>query len=1028
MHYLDKRVQVICENLKRLSLKQQTNLSEWKYKEGTYLTRSEADSDGRPWEDFDTSTMHWYGKDRHYWFHTIYKVPESFDGKNLWLQIKTQIDEWDDAKNPQFLLFVNGEVTQGLDMNHREVLLTKSAKAGEVISLDIQAYSGIIHSEFNFITQVFELDEKLNNLYWDLQVPLDAFPRMQEDTLDLHALTEALNSTVNFIDFRNPYSDEFYQSIQNAQEFIDKAIYTDLVGHSEIIASCIGHTHIDIAWWWTVAQTREKVCRSFSTVLKFMEEYPEYRFMSSQPLLYEFVKERYPEMYEKIKERIAEGRWEPEGGMWVEADCNLTSGESLVRQFLYGMDFFEKEFGVENKILWLPDVFGYSAALPQILQKCGIEYFMTTKINWNQFNKIPHDTFQWKGIDGTEVLTHMITTLGVNQDESSFFTTYNGMLHPGVFLSSWRRYQDKVINNDILIAYGYGDGGGGPTRKMLEHSKRLEKGIQGIPQAKQVFAREYFDKLKEKVEDHPRLATWEGELYFEYHRGTYTSMGRNKRSNRKSEFGLMDIEFLSVLCDDKVSYPKNELDSIWKVVLQNQFHDILPGSSIKEVYDDTKREYEEIEEQLESLREDRLGQLCTQEDGVTIINTTSFYRDQTVEIFKQPVDSLVDESGKVYPLQHTDVTSLIQVEQLPPKGFQTFSYGTESQEPESPFIITDSSIETPLLKVQFYPDGTIAQIYDLEEDRNIVKDGAKANLLRVFEDKPMYYDNWDIDIYYTEKSWDLLDLVTMEWVEEGPLRATLRVERSMGSSRIIQDVHFYTDTKRIDFSTYVDWQEEQHLLKVFFPTNIHSDEASFDIQFGNVTRKTHTNTSWDEARFESCGHKWIDVSEGHYGVSLLNDCKYGHSVHGGEMALTLIKSGIQPHPTTDQEEHIFTYALYPHAEGWKQGNTTRESYFLNQPVQSFSRKADTPSFCLAEVDKDNLILETIKRSEDGKGYILRIFENDKSLTKGTVTFHKEFTKASLCNLREKVIEELPCSGQTVQFTAKPFEIITIRVE
>ncbi len=515
MHFLDKRVKVICEELKKRKVKQKFPVENWKYKEGTYIRPEEAQADQKPWEDYDCKTMHWYGKDRHYCFKTSYKVPKELDGKPMWMHVCTQIDEWDDARNPQFLLYVNGEVVQGIDMNHRDVYLRPQAVQGEELELVLIAYTGTLHTEFNLIVEMQEVDAAVEKLYYDLWVPLEAFTRMEEDDKNRRDIEEILNTTVNFLDLRTPYSKAFYETLEQASAYIDKALYTDHAGWQDVVATCIGHTHIDVAWWWTVAQTREKVGRSFATVLKLMEEYPNYKFMSSQPQLYAFFKERYPQMYEKIKARIKEKRWEPEGGMWVEADCNLTSGESLVRQFVHGKRFFKEEFGVDNRILWLPDVFGYSGALPQIMKKCGIDYFMTTKLAWNQFNKVPYDTMMWRGIDGSEVLTHLITTLGVHQPIKDFFTTYNGMLHPDAIMGGWTRYQNKDINNDILISYGYGDGGGGPTREMLETSIRMEKGVKGIPKVRQEFARTYFDELKERVQDHKRLPVWEGELYFE---------------------------------------------------------------------------------------------------------------------------------------------------------------------------------------------------------------------------------------------------------------------------------------------------------------------------------------------------------------------------------------------------------------------------------------------------------------------------------------------------------------------------------
>ena len=877
--------------------------------------------------------MHWYGKDRHYWFRTTYTIPEELDGKSVWIRVSSQIDEWDDGRNPQFIVFVNGEVYQGIDMNHRECLITRSGKAGETLTIDLQAYTGIMHEEFALRTQIEEIDAEIEKLYYDLWVPLAAFSRMEADDKNRKDIEYVLNETINLLDLRTPYSEDFYRSVREASAYIQKALYEDMAGYEDVIATCIGHTHIDVAWWWTVAQTREKVGRSFATVLKLMDEYPNYKFMSSQPQLYAFLKERYPELYEKAKQRIKEKRWEPEGGMWVEADCNLTSGESLVRQFMHGKRFFKEEFGVDNRILWLPDVFGYSGALPQIMKKCGIDYFMTTKLAWNQFNKVPYDTMMWRGIDGTEVLTHLITTLGVSQPIKDYFTTYNGMLHPDAIMGGWMRYQNKDINNDILVSYGYGDGGGGPTREMLETSIRMEKGIKGIPKVRQEFSRTYFEELEERVKGDRRLPVWEGEFYFEYHRGTYTSMARNKRSNRKAELGLMDLELLSVLAQAQVAYPAEELDRMWKKVLINQFHDILPGSAIHEVYEVTKEEYAALQKEIKALEEERLHALVGDGEGITIFNTTGHDRSDIVELGEIHAEALKDAEGVLYPVQKTAEGAVVYVEHLPSKGYKTFAAVSGETEQKTPFVIVgDHTLETPFYTVHLDAEGRFDRIYDKENDREVLQDGKKGNQFRMYEDKPMCFDNWDVDIFYTEKYWDINDVTSMEWTECGPVRTTLEIERRESNSVIRQKIHFYADSRRIEFETYVDWKEHQTLLKVHFPVNVHTDEATFDVQFGNLTRKVHTNTSWDKARFESCGQKWIDLSEGHYGVSMLNDCKYGHSVKDSNMALTLIKSGIEPNPVADQEEHYFTYAIYPHAEKWQAAKTVEQAYDLNQPA------------------------------------------------------------------------------------------------
>lgn len=1028
MFYLDKRIQGICDELRKLSIRQRAPISGWMYKKGNFIHPEDARHDAAAFSPFDCRNMHWYGPDEHYWFYSDTTVPESFQGKPLWMHVCTQIDEWDDGKNPQFLLFVNGEIVQGVDMNHRDVLLSRSAEAGQPLCLELQAYTGTLHTEFNLIVEFREIDPEIEGLYWDLQVPLQAFPRLEAESQSRMDLERVMNDAINLLDLRTPYSPAFEQSVHEARAYLQKHLYEELGGHDDVIATCIGHTHIDVAWWWTVAQTREKVARSFATVLKLMDEYPHYRFMSSQPQLYLFLKERYPELYARVKERVREGRWEPEGGMWVEADCNLTSGESLVRQFLHGKRFFREEFGVENRILWLPDVFGYSGALPQIMKECGIEYFMTTKLAWNQFNKVPYDTFRWRGIDGSEILTHLITTLGVGQDEKkSFFTTYNGMLHPDAIIGGWKRYQNKDINNDILVSYGYGDGGGGPTRAMLETSDRMEHGVTGLPRVRQAFARTYFDELRQRVENNRRLPRWEGELYFEYHRGTYTSMARNKRSNRKAELHMMDLELLSVLASGLLPYPAEETDRLWKGMLINQFHDILPGSSIHEVYEVTKKEYAAMEETIARLEQERMAALCAPGDGLTVFNTKGFAGDEIVPLGETDVQALLDEAGTLYPVQHTEKGAFVSLKDLPAKGWRTYQTRTEAVSAPSPFTLSDDRhLETPYYTVELDENGLFARLYDKENRREVFKSGQKGNLMRMYEDKPIYYDNWDIDIYYTEKSWDVTDLQRLEWEEIGPVCAVLKLERKVSNSLIRQTIRFYADSRRIDFETWVDWHEHQHLLKVHFPVDVHTDEATFDIQFGNLKRKITQNTSWDVARFESCGQKWMDLSEGHYGVSLLNDCKYGHSVLDGSMALTLIKSGIEPNPTTDQEEHFFTYVLLPHAGDWRNG-TVREAYCLNQPALSFRGGKAGSEFSLASVGAPNVVLETVKQAEDGDGWIVRLYECDNARTDTFLRWNRPVLSVEECNCIEEKKADASFENGRIAFTILPYEIKTFRI-
>ncbi len=1048
MYFIDKRIQVICDQLKLLRIRNSRDLPDWEYKQGLFFRPEEVDADGQPWKKFDCRTMRWYsvydGSDQfegkfegyqgdfhgiqgaHYWFRGTVTIPEEMSGKSVWMKIRTQIEEWDDGKNPQFLIFINGAVVQGADMNHRDILLSRNAVGGECLTVDIQAYTGTLHREFNFLVDLYELDEAVNHLYYDLQVPMWAFPRMDPDSKIRLDLQTVLNNTINLLDMRTPHSEAFDASVRRAQDYITENLYRKMGGHDEIIATCIGHTHIDVAWWWTVAQTREKVVRSFATVLELMEEYPNYKFMSSQPVLYYFLKQRYPELFEKIKARVAEGRWETEGGMWLEADCNLTSGESLVRQFVHGKRFFREEFGQDNKILWLPDVFGYSGALPQIMKKSGIDYFMTTKLAWNQINKIPNDTFIWRGIDGSEVLTHLITTLNIGQDpKQNFFTTYNGLLHPDAIMGGWERYQNKELNNDILISFGYGDGGGGPTRQMLETSRRMEQGIVGIPKVRQETSRTYFEELAQRVKDNPHLETWEGELYFEYHRGTYTSMARNKRANRKSELMMMDLELLGVLAQKQIPYPASEDTRLWRdIILLNQFHDILPGSSIAEVYEVTKGEYAALASEVHDLIHERLQALAGAGNGVTVFNTLGFVRDDVVNLGDVKATGLQDETGRVYPVQHTADGAVAYLKGIPAKGYKTLA--PVDAEAASPFVRTDEHhLQTPFYSIVLDENGHMVSIFDLENERELVKAGQAANMLRLYEDKPIYFDNWDIDMYYMEKSWPVNDLVSMRWSEDGPVRTTLELEYRCNKSTIWQKIHFYAKSRRIDFETQADWKEHQHLLKAEFPVDIHADEATFEVQFGNVTRKVHTNTSWDKARFESCAQKWMDFSEGNYGVSLLNDCKYGHSVRDGVIGLTLIKCGVEPNPNTDVEMHTLTYALYPHAGTWRGADTVHQAYYLNQPA--YARTGGTPGaqFSYASVEPKNVILETVKQAEDGNGTVLRLYECQNSRTKTVLTVPAGVTAAYSTNLLEEIEEELPVVDGKVSFVVKPYEIKTI---
>lgn len=1011
MKYLQQRIEVILRDLEKIMITDRVSIRNWEYIEGYYLRPENVDNEGIEFKKFDIEKDFWRGKDKHYWFRSIFKIPSNFKNKPVWLKVNTQA-EGGGCQNPQFLLFVNNNIIQGMDTKHEESKIFDKCEV-ESIRIDLQAHTGYFHTDLKLYSEIYLLDEKIQKLYYDLKVPLLSFDWLDEDSQDKMKLLYHLNETINLLDMRKIYSEDFYNSLDRALEYINKNIYEDMGGYSDIVASCIGHTHIDVAWRWTVEQTREKTSRSFATVCKLMEEYSNYKFMSSQPILYKFLKVRYPEIYEKVKKLVKENRWEPEGGAFLEPDTNLTSGESLIRQFYYGKKFFKEEFDVENHILWLPDVFGYSGNLPQIMKKCNIKYFMTTKLAWNQYNKIPNDTFIWQGIDGSEILTHLITTTELKQNKNNYFTTYNGMLHPDAIMGGWNRYQNKSINNDILISYGYGDGGGGPTREMLEISKRMEKGIKGIPLVKQRFSLEYFKDLEKKVMGNKRLEKWVGELYFEYHRGTLTSMGRNKRSNRKAEVELMNLEFLALL--SKLDYPFKKLDDMWELVLLNQFHDILPGSSIKEVYDVTKVEYEKLFEDIKELKEQYIN--FEDNEGITLYNTLWYKRDDYVNL----KELIGNKNG--YLGENLVQNGIGYIKELPPKGYKSFTFKESNIDGNKNIKFNNNIIDSPFYIIEFDEYFNIKRMYDKENEREIIKQGDLCNQLVMYEDKPMWHDNWDIDEYYSEKSYFINNLKSVELIENGPLYMKLRIEREFSNSNLVQDIYIYTNIRRIDFKTEINWDDSQHLLKVHFPVDIYTDFASYDMQFSHIKRANHKNTSWDRARFEVGAHKWVDLSDNNFGFAILNDCKYGHSVYENNIGLTLIKSGNEPFEFADREKHFITYSILPHKNNLVNSDVIKQAYSLNYEV--ISGKGNKGEFSLINVDNESIIVETIKRSYDNKGIIVRLYESKFGKTSFKLNWNLNYTKVYLCDALENILEEIELEKE---IEIGGFEFLTIKIE
>ena len=942
----------------------------------------------------------WGGKaDSHAWFKFAVDYPQLKEGQEALLQISTGLGGWE-ASNPQMLLFYDGVAIRGMDANHTKFLLPKQVK--EVI---VYAYMGMGFAKpLSFEARVIVRDKRIHALQTKMSAMCAILEYTSLETGVRSDISQTLKEAAIALDFTDVYSEKFYHSIEQADEIISQK---SLDSGEKPTVWAVGHTHIDIAWLWTKAQTKEKALRSFGTVLALMDEYPEYRFMSSQPILYEYIKEQDPAMYARIKEKIACGQWDVEGAMWVEADCNLSSGESLVRQILLGKKFIKEEFGKDSKILWLPDVFGYSANLPQILAKSGVEKFVTSKISWNEYNRMPHEIFNWQGIDGTKTLAYFLTTQKKVRDEKSVnYNTYNGAGNPAQVEGTWFRLSDKHLTNDVLMPYGWGDGSGGTTPEMIECMQFLGKGVKGCAKTKLATATEFFEKLDSNLEG-KMLPEWVGELYLEFHRGTYTSMAKNKKNNRKAEFALWRSEWGSVVSSllTGKEYPKKEIDACLKSVLTNQFHDILPGSSIKQVYDETDKDYAEVFATLGAMESAAYQAVAdnVQEGGTLVFNPNSFEGRGTVVL--------------------DGVT--VGVEGVPSKGYALVKDFVKSNTIQS----TNRSLENTYFALTINENGEIISLLDKRANREIVAKQGLLNKLVAYEDLPFEYDNWEMKDYYQEKPIALEKAESICLVNDG-IRKGFEIKRRYFSSTIVQTIWLYENIDRIDFDTKLDWHEKHTILRAEFETDILADSATYDIQYGSVKRPTNDNTSWEHAKFETCAHKYVDISEYGYGVSLLNDCKYGHSARGGKIGLTLLKCGTNPNPEADQGEHLFTYSLMPHTGDYRDAGVIEQAYTLNNPFIAINAKGQgglPTRWSMISVNKANIVIEVVKQAEDGKGIVVRAYESAGGQTKATLRLGFKAKSAYECSLMEDNRMQIPLTEDTLESVFSPFEMKTFYI-
>ena len=786
---------------------------------------------------------------------------------------------------------------------------------------------------------------------------------------------------------------------------------------SALKCTAIGHAHIDVGWLWPVRESIRKAARTFSSQLRLMEQFPEYHFGASQPQLYQFVKDHYPELYRQIRERVREGRWECQGGMWVEADNNLPSGESLIRQFLHGKNFFRDEFGVEVRNLWLPDVFGYNGNTPQIMKICGCDTFLTQKLSWNAINKPQHNTLRWQGIDGTQVFTHFPPE-----------DNYNSAQEAGYMALAQDNCKESAICPEFVCLFGIGDGGGGPCRDHVERCL-LMKDMEDVPRITMGRAQEALDRMGKTWDE---LPVWQGEFYFEKHRATLTSQARTKLGNRLLEQKLVQTEALCSLLPPG-EYPRKALDRIWKTLLLNQFHDIIPGSSIRLVYERTQKEHQECLAELDRLQEKAAqGLLARRENSLTLFNSLPAPYRRPVELPAQWAEGRVTTTdGRAVPLQVEADGRLFAALEIPPFSFLTLHRDPKGKS-NAEHTRRDERLllENSRLSARFSPDGQIQELVP-EGGVNCLK--APGNALSLYHDDPAEYDAWDLDPWFRTQKTDQAHPLPGKapWRECGPVRSLLHFSLGTGVSTLEQEISLAMDGETLEFHTVVDWKEGRKLLKAAFPTTIQNSWATYDIQYGQIRRPTHTNTSWDEVQFEVCAHRYADLSTEEGGFALLNNGKYGHCIRDGVLEISLLRAPKWPDYTADLGRQEFTYAIQPHGQPLEDSGVQSEAAQLNRPPACYLGLEAPAALGLPfTLEGEGFTLEVVKRGEKSDDLYLRLVESHGKHAKGALRLAPgaPVGKVAVSDAMEwNELEALPLQEGRCAFSLHPYQILTLKL-
>ncbi|ATL86232.1 alpha-mannosidase [Streptomyces malaysiensis subsp. malaysiensis] len=1007
------------------------------------------------YEPFTTGTD-WGSPWSTWWFRLEGAVPEEWAGRRVEAVIDPGFTDDGPGFQAEGLVYdAEGVPIKGIHPRNRHIPVAAPAAGGEPVRLLLEAAANpsVLRDGFtptrlgDVLTagdeplyrfasaELAVLDETVWHLVLDIEVLSELMRELPRDRPRRHEILRALENALDALDLHDV----------PATAAAARAELTEVLSRpahaSAHRVSAAGHAHIDSAWLWPLRETVRKASRTFANVTALAGEYPELVFACSQAQQYAWVKENQPHIWERIKKAVADGNWAPVGSMWVESDANMPGGEALARQIVHGKRFFLEELGVDTEEIWLPDSFGYTAAFPQLAKLAGVRWFLTQKLSWNQSNKMPHHSFWWEGIDGTRVFTHFPPV-----------DTYNAQFSAAELAHAERNFADKGLATRSLVPFGYGDGGGGPTREMMEKARRLAS-LEGSPTVEIQLPSAFFTEAEREYG--AKAPVWSGELYLELHRATYTTQAKTKQGNRRSEHLLREAELwatAAALHTPGYAYPYDALDRLWKTVLLHQFHDILPGSSIAWVHREARDTYEMVFAELAGIVAEAVAALGG--GGPTVLNASPYEREE-IAVLDAETAAALPSGALVQPLDEGRTAVAVRVAGLgaAPLGAAPRAAAATSGAPHGAPPVTALSdgqsivLDNDRLRVTIDAEGLLTSVLDLDASREVLAPGSRGNLLQLHPDHPNHWDAWDIDRHYRRSHTDLTGAESVELIESGPLRATVRVIRSFGASRTTQELTLAAGDRRLDIATEVDWQESEKVLKAAFPLDIHAKVSTAEIQFGHVDRATHTNTSWDAARFEICAHRWLRVAEPGYGTAVLNDSTYGHDVTrtahdtddgtgegtdgagegevlGTTVRLTLLRAPHSPDPETDLGVHRFRYALLP---GAGVAEAVAEGLALNLPLRTVPA-GPAERAPVVSVDNPAITIESVKLAEDRSGdVVVRLYESQGGRAAGTLVTGFPVLGADVTDLLERPLHEAATGPGGLTLALRPHQILTLRL-